>query len=88
MEPKTMVFTLLLVPWVVCYAGKAQDRSLLYKHTPAGEDVSHHAAVFMEAKKPKTKFISIPESDSSHLPADEPESTPAAVAKDDADHIT
>ncbi|KAG5839026.1 osteoglycin, paralog b [Anguilla anguilla] len=90
MELRTMLLSLLLVPGVVCYAGKTQDWSPLYKHTPASrsqEDASLRSGIFKEAKKPKTRAISILDSDQgpAHLQADEPESTPAAVNKDDAE---
>lgn len=71
-----MVFSLLLVPLM---EGHAQGWSpgLTEKHDMLGR--------LLEAKKPKTKVISMPDSEGSpsHLSADEPESTPAAVTKED-----
>ncbi|KAJ8366606.1 hypothetical protein AAFF_G00348520 [Aldrovandia affinis] len=78
MELKTMIFSLVFVPWVVCSAGTARDWSQ--------EDISHHAGVFLEAKKPKNDIISIPldyDPGPALLPKDEPDHSPAAVAKDD-----
>ncbi|XP_061114899.1 osteoglycin, paralog b isoform X3 [Conger conger] len=79
MELRALVVTLLLVPWAGCHA---QEWSL-FKRTPAGsqEDVAHPNQTHMEAKKPKTKVTR--SLDSAQMSADEPDTTPAAVTKDD-----
>ncbi|KAG9335145.1 hypothetical protein JZ751_005618 [Albula glossodonta] len=86
MELRTVILSLAFVPWVVISASMVQDWSALYRDRPAGAgNTKEDARVFLEAKRPKREIIKIPDYDPGHarMPADEPDPTPAAVAKED-----